>query len=57
MSQYDNVFSRPFTGCERLKLVLLSLFAFCVLAVSLTFFALSIGKPHIGIILSTNPQG
>lgn len=44
-------------GHERLKKVLFLSFAFCILAVSLTLFALSIGKPYIGVTLSFNNQG
>jgi signal transduction histidine kinase len=57
MSQSDNMFYRLTTDRERLRLVLFSLFAFCILAISLLFFALSIGKPHMGAMLSMNNQG
>ena len=33
------------------------LFAFCILAVSLTFFILGMGRPNMGVTLSMNPQG
>jgi signal transduction histidine kinase len=56
MSQCDNVFYSPFTGHERLKVVLFSLFSLCVLAVSLAFFTFSISKPYIGIMLSMDEQ-
>jgi signal transduction histidine kinase len=57
MSQHDNVLYKHFADREWLKMVLFSLLAFCILAVSLTFFTLSIGKPHMGVILSTTTQG
>jgi signal transduction histidine kinase len=57
MSQSDNMFYRLITDRGRFGLVLFSLFAFCILAVSLLFFALSIGKPYMGTMLSMNGQG
>ena len=57
MSQSDNIFYRLFTDRERLRVVLFSLFAFCILVVSLTFFALNIGKPYMGTVLSMNDRG
>jgi len=57
MRQSDNIFYRLHTTCGRLRLVLFSLFAFCILVVSLAFFALSMGKPYIGIMLSMDAQG
>ena len=57
MSKSDNMLYRPFTNRERLRTILLFLFAFCVLAVSLTFFATSIGKPYMGISLSMDEHG
>ena len=57
MNHSDNIFYRLFTDHERLRMVVFLLFAFCILAVSLTFFALSIGKPYMGITLSMNDQG
>jgi len=57
VSHYDNIFYRPLTDREQLRIVLFALFAFCILAVSLTFFALSIGKPYMGIRISNNNQG
>ncbi len=57
MSHSDNIFYRLLTDREQLRVVLFSLFAFCILAVSLMFFALSIGKPYMGVTLSMNDQG
>jgi signal transduction histidine kinase len=57
MSQSDNIFYRLITDRGRLRLVLFSLFAFCILAISVTFFALSVGKPYMGLTLSMNGQG
>jgi signal transduction histidine kinase len=56
MRQFSNIYK---LGKDRgqLRLVLFSLFAFCVLVVSLFFFALSIGKPYMGTMLSMNNQG
>jgi predicted metalloprotease with PDZ domain len=57
MSQSNNMFYRLVTDHQRLRVVLVSLFAFCILVVSLLFFALSIGKPYMGTTLSMNNQG
>ncbi|MBA7696763.1 hypothetical protein ES703_105414 [subsurface metagenome] len=57
MSQSGNMFYRLVTDRQRLRIVLVSLFAFCILIVSLSFFALSIGKPYMGAMLSMNNQG
>lgn len=57
MSHSDNIFYKLLADREQLRVVLFALFAFCILAVSLTFFALSIGKPYMGINLSNNDQG
>jgi signal transduction histidine kinase len=57
MSRSDNMFYRLVTDRQRLRLVLVSLFAFCILVVSLLFFALSIGKPYMGAMLSMSNQG
>jgi signal transduction histidine kinase len=57
MNKPDNVFSKLHKSHERLRVVLLSLFAFCILAVSLAFFALSVGKPYMGITLAMDTQG
>ena len=57
MSQPGNIFYRILKDRERFSVVLFSLFAFCILAVSVTFFALSMGKPYMGVVLSSNAQG
>ena len=51
------MFYRLITDRKRFRVFLFSLFAFCILAVSLTFFALSVSKPYMGITLSMNNQG
>ncbi len=57
MSHSDNIIYRLFTDHERLRMVLFLFFAFCILAVSLAFFALSMGKPYMGISLSMGDRG
>jgi signal transduction histidine kinase len=54
MIQTHNIFNRIFI--ERKKL-LFSVFAFGILALSVTFFGFSISKPAMGIILSKSDQG
>jgi len=41
----------------RFQRLLFSLFGLCILVISLTFFALSISKPYMGIELSKSAQG
>ena len=57
MSQFGNILYRLLTDSVRCRVVLLSLFAFCILSVSLTYFALSMSKPFVGVTLSTTSQG
>ncbi len=57
MSQSDNILCRLIINRERLRVVLFSLFAFCILSISITFFALNIGKPYMGTVLSMNDRG
>lgn len=57
MNHSDRVFYRMLRGRERIVVVLFSLLALCILVVSLTFFALSLGKPYIGVSLSLNEGG
>ena len=57
MSHSNNIFYGLIKNRERLRVVLFSLFAFCILAVSVNFFALSVGKPYMGTTLSLNEQG
>ena len=57
MSQFDNILYKLVTNRGGLRLIFISIFTFCILAVSLIFFTLSIGKPYMGINLSTNTQG
>ena len=57
MSQSGNVFSRLLTGRERLKVSLFSLFALCAVAISLTFFTLSMSEPYMGTTLSMDDEG
>jgi signal transduction histidine kinase len=54
MNQSDNITSKRFTDRERLRIILYFIFALCILAVSLTFFTSSIGRPYMGIKLSLN---
>jgi signal transduction histidine kinase len=57
MSQSGNILYKLLTACGRLRVVLFFLFAFCILAVSLTLFGLSVGKPYLGFQLSLSSQG
>jgi signal transduction histidine kinase len=57
MNKPDNILRRLITEGGWLRVFLFSLFAFCILVVSLTFFALSIGRPNMGITLAMNNQG
>jgi len=57
MSHLGRVFYESLTGHKWIVVILFSFFALCILAVSLTFFALSLGKPYIGITLSMNNEG
>lgn len=57
MSQLANIYHRLFTNHQRIRLVLFSILTSCILAVSLAYFALSIGKPYMGIIIAANNQG
>jgi signal transduction histidine kinase len=57
MNKPDNVLNMLRKGSKRLRVILFSLFAFCILAASLSFFALSIGKPYTGVTLSMDAQG
>ncbi|MBI4286607.1 MAG: hypothetical protein HY670_12030 [Chloroflexi bacterium] len=52
MGYSHTIFSRIMTDHKRLVVVLFFLFAFGILAVSVTFFALSIGRPYMGISLA-----
>ncbi|MBI4303765.1 MAG: hypothetical protein HY665_05460 [Chloroflexi bacterium] len=56
-SHSDNISHKPVTARDRLKIVLLSLLAFCILAVSVTLFAMSIGTPFTGTVLSLDDNG
>ena len=58
MNNYNNnIFCRLFSDHERLKMIVFLLFAFSILAVSFTFFTLSLGRPYMGITLSMNDKG
>jgi signal transduction histidine kinase len=52
-----NTVLKIFTDRSGLRILLFSIFAFIVLAGSLTFFALSLGKPYMGVTLSFKSQG
>ena len=56
MKQRDNAFCKMFKERNRLKVVLFLLSAFSVIAISLVFLSLSIGKPHMGIIIASDDQ-
>jgi signal transduction histidine kinase len=57
MSHADSISQILLTGPKRPRIVLFSLFAFCILVISVTFFALSIGKSYMGTVLSMDAQG
>ncbi len=57
MRHFGNIFYMMIKYRGRLRVVLFYLFAFCILAVSLTFFVVSIGKPYMGTKLSMNDRG
>ena len=54
MSRFSSSFFKAVKAHNRF---LLLLFGVCLLAISLAFFALSIGRPYMGITLSANEQG
>lgn len=56
MSQSDNILLKPATNLRRKRVILFPLFGFCIVAVSLPLFALSIGRPYLGIKLIDNNQ-
>jgi len=57
MSQFNNILYKLGKDRGRLRLALFSIFAFCILVVSLFFFVSSMGKPYMGTMLSMNNQG
>lgn len=57
MNYSDKKLYMLFTDREQLRVVVFLLFASCILAVSLTFFALSMGRPYMGTTLAVNAQG
>jgi len=56
MNQIKSMFMRLFTDGERLRTVAFTILGFCILAISITFFALSARMSHMGIELSMNNQ-
>lgn len=52
-----NIINRLRKDPERLRMIICSAFALCIVAISLCFFILSIGKPFMGIRLALNGQG
>ena len=56
VNKLEKILRSKFHGHSIFKIVLLSVFSFCVLATSLTFFALSTTKPYMGVRLSFNDQ-
>jgi hypothetical protein len=57
MRQSDNMFYSLIIDHERLRGVLFSLFAICILTISVAYFALSMSKPCIGLVLYMNDRG
>ncbi len=57
MRYISSIFRRSTTGRKQFRVILFLLFAFAILAVSITFFAMSIGTPYIGTVLSLNDKG
>jgi signal transduction histidine kinase len=54
MERSNNVSQKPFTNYKKIRMPLYIFIFSVILAVSVTFFALSIGKPYMGIGLSLN---
>jgi nitrogen-specific signal transduction histidine kinase len=54
MSRSNNILYKLGKDSGRLRLALFFLFAGCILAASVAFFILSVGKPYIGAVLSLN---
>ncbi len=52
-----SIFRGRTTGRKQFRVILFLLFAFSILAVSITFFAMSVGMPYIGTVLSLNDKG
>jgi|GEM_PF-1383506 len=57
MKHFSNICHRMNTDLKRPRVAFFSLFVLCVLAVSMIFFTLSMGKPYIGAVLSKNDEG
>jgi signal transduction histidine kinase len=57
VSRFSNILFKSGIDRKRLRVVLFSFLGLCILAISLTFFVLSMGKPYIGATLSLNDQG
>jgi signal transduction histidine kinase len=57
MNISDSRLYRLFTGRSRFRVALFTLFALCVLAISLFFISSSIGRSYIGISLSIHEDG
>ena len=57
MNISENKLYRLFTGRFRFRIALFTLFAMCVLAISLFFLSSSIGRSYIGISLSVHEGG
>ena len=57
MSKISNFFPTFPSNRELTKILLFSLFALCIVGVSIMFFSLSIGKPYMGIVLAKSDQG
>jgi nitrogen-specific signal transduction histidine kinase len=57
MNNSDNMSLRVLTNRERLRIISFSILSALILIMSLTFFALSFGKPYIGAYLSLGSKG
>ncbi|HEX76527.1 MAG TPA: hypothetical protein G4O12_08140 [Dehalococcoidia bacterium] len=57
MNRANNILYKLVKDRGRLRIAVFSLFAGCILAASVGFFVLSVGKPYVGAVLSLNDHG
>ena len=57
MNHFSKFIIKLFANRFKLKIVLFSLLAFSIVAVSVMYFALSVGKPFMGVSLAWDNQG
>ena len=57
MEQSNNMTKESQITNNRLRIVLFSIFASCILIISIAFFTLSTVKPYIGVVLSRGDTG